>query len=250
MTEDSAGKTGVTEGADAAKTVKRKSPAPKRATSADVMKRLDAIERSMAESAAMVAESDGKVEDIYFMMSDITGKVGIIAEASRPGSAPAPEGQEFVTSREQFNTYSKLLNRREGELSNQKMMNILMQLCNMREDFTKLCAEMEKKIGKFTAREVLESFRAYGVDMENMLADAGVAIGPYGEDGAKVDTLHQRIVGVVPTDDASKNGVVAKRLSEGYEYGGRVLVKEKVNVFKKVGAAVRADTGEDGGLDG
>lgn len=247
MTEDIVGTVAAPE---EAKTAKKKSASSKRATVADVMKRLDAIEKNMAENAALTAESDGKVEDVYFMMSDITGKISIIAEASKPGGGPAPEGQEFVTSREQFSTYSKLLNRREGELSNQKMMGMLMQMCNMREDFSKLCTEMEKKIGKFTAREVLESFRAYGVDMENMLTDAGVAIGPYGKDGDKVDTLHQRIVGVVPTDDASKNGVVAKRLSEGYEYNGRVLVKEKVNVFKKVGGPVRTGAEEDNGLEG
>ena len=43
------------------------------------MKRLDTIEKNMAENAALAAESDGKVEDIYFMTSDMSGKIGIIA---------------------------------------------------------------------------------------------------------------------------------------------------------------------------
>ncbi len=252
MTEENLEQIAVTEGAETTpgtetkkKTTRKKSSTgTKRATVADVMKRLDTIEKNMAENAALAAESDGKVEDIYFMTSDMSGKIGIIAETPKPVTGDVPAGQEFVTSREQFNTYSKLLNRREGELANQKMLNLMMQMCNMREDFVKLCTEMEKKISKFTAKEVLESFKAYEIDMENMLLDAGVSIGPYGKDGDKIDTLHQRIVGVVATDDAAKNGVIAKRISEGYEYNGRVLVKEKVNVFKKVGGVAKTASEE------
>ena len=174
-------------------TRKKSSTGTKRATVADVMKRLDTIEKNMAENAALAAESDGKVEDIYFMTSDMSGKIGMIAETPKPVTGDVPAGQEFVTSREQFNTYSKLRNRREGELANQKMLNLMMQMCNMREDFVKLCTEMEKKISKFTAKEVLESFKAYEIDMENMLLDAGVSIGPYGKDGDKIDTEGRRV---------------------------------------------------------
>ncbi len=225
---------------DAAK--KKKSSGTKRATSADVMKRIEELENKLNESAAQIAESDGKVEDIYFMASNMSKKIDILAETPRPAEGAVPSGQEFVTSREQFNAYRKLINNREGELADKKLLNLLTQLCIMREDFIKLCTDMGKRTGKFTAKEVLESFKAYEVDLENMLLDAGVTIGTYGGEGDRLDSLHQRIVSVVPTDDASKNGVISKRISEGYEYNGRVLVKEKVNVFKKIGGS---DAGEN-----
>ena len=66
--------------------------------------------------------------------------------------------------------------------------------------------------------------------MENILTDAGVYIGKFEFD--RLNTLHQRIVGVVPTDDKEKDGTIAERLSNGYKLGDKVLVKERVDVYK------------------
>ena len=67
MTEENLEQTAVTEGAETTpgtetkkKTTRKKSSTgTKRATVADVMKRLDTIEKNMAENAALAAESDG-----------------------------------------------------------------------------------------------------------------------------------------------------------------------------------------------
>lgn len=213
----------------------KKKTASKRITNTELMKAFSALKQGISEVAASSSEANGKVDDVYFMTSDMYSKLGIITESLKlpsPSGAP-PEGEEYVTSKQQFNLYSKLLNRREGELANQKLLNLLTMICTMREDFGKLCSDMGKDISKLSAQDVLDSFSAYQVDLENMLGDAGVAIGPYGEDGGKVDALHQRIVNVIPTDDPEKNGTVAERLTDGYEYSGRVLLKEKVNVYRK-----------------
>lgn len=145
-----------------------------------------------------------------------------------------PEGElkDYITTREMFDKYAKQLARRDGELANKKLFNLMEKMCIMRDDYAKLCGDIDKSIDRFSARDVLRSFEAYLVDLENMLTDAGISVGPYGRDGDQVDVAHQRIVGVVPTSDPSKNGTVAKRLSDGYEYEGRPLLKEKVNVYK------------------
>ena len=102
---------------------------------------------------------------------------------------------------------------------------------------------MEKKIDTMSAKDVLASFQAYEVDMENILTDGGVFIGhfPY----ETLNTIHQRIVEVVPTDDHEKNGKIAERLSDGYKLGNRVLLKEKVSVYKYVENMVQETPSEE-----
>ncbi len=145
-------------------------------------------------------------------------------------SALKANNEEYLTSKEQHKAYMAAVNKRDAELANKKFMTMLEQLCAMREDFFKLCNDMEKKLDKFSPKDVLGSFTAYSIDMENILADAGVQIGKF--DYEKLNTLHQRIVDVIPTDDESLNGMVAERMSDGYEFEGRVLFKEKVKIYK------------------
>ena len=100
----------------------------------------------------------------------------------------------------------------------------------MREDFFKLCQGMRGRIDEMSAETVLSSFEAYSVDMENILTDGGVFIGAFPYD--RLNTLHHRIVDVVPTGDADLDGMIAERLSDGYKIGDKVLLKEKVKVYK------------------
>lgn len=178
---------------------------------------------------------EDKVDDTLANAAEINEKLAIVAGGIPSDAEPPEDGERFMTSKEQFSVYRKILSRHEGELSNKKFMTMMEQICTMREDFFKLCGQMEENIDSFTATDVLESFKAYQVDMENILLDAGVDIGPYDDGSGKLNTIHQRIVGVVPTDDPDKNMKVAERLAEGYEYQGRVLLKERVNVFKTTG---------------
>ena len=144
---------------------------------------------------------------------------------------PALSGNEYMTSREMFEKYNKQIARRDGELANKKFANLLEKICLLREDYIKLCRNFDSN-PEASAKTILESFKAYLVDLENMINDAGVTFGHHGSEGDQVDTMHQRIVGVVNTDNPALNGVVAQRFSEEYEYEGRAIVKEKVNVYK------------------
>ncbi|MDR2846305.1 MAG: hypothetical protein LBV63_03385, partial [Candidatus Methanoplasma sp.] len=140
---------------------------------------------------------------------------------------------QYATTKDQLKEYSAVITRRDTELANRKLMGMLEQLSTMREDFFKLCKGIGGKLDSFSSKDVLSSFEAYSVDMENILTDCGVYIGPFQYD--KLNTMHQRIVDVVPTNDESLNGKIAERVSNGYEYGGRVLFKERVNIYKFTG---------------
>ena len=212
-----------------------------------VMNVIGEMKESNGLVAARLLEFEDKMErltnETIFIsqrLNDFQGDI-IDPEATLPGApnnaevtitpAPAAAPSGNIT-REALDSFKNQISRRDGELANKKLANLMEKMCLLREDYKSLCRNMGKNIGTFTAADVLESFQAYLIDMENMLSDAGVEIGPYGSDGDQVDVAHQRIVGVVPTNDPAKNGTVAARLADGYEYNGRALVKEKVNVYK------------------
>ena len=138
--------------------------------------------------------------------------------------------ERYATSKEQLKEYSAVISKRDGELANRKFIGMLEQLSVMREDFFKLCGGINAKLDSFSPKEILGSFEAYGVDMENILMDCGVEIGQ--SKFEKLNTIHQRIVDIIPTDDESKNGMIAERVSDGYTYQGRVLLKEKVKIYR------------------
>jgi len=144
----------------------------------------------------------------------------------------------YMLTREQLRAHTENINKREAELANKKLMSLLEQLSAMREDFLKLSKGMESQLGKFTVEEVFNSFQAYSVDMENMLLDSGVFIGHFEYD--RLNTIHQRISDIVLTGDMELNGTIAQRLTEGYKYAGRVLVKEKINVYRYTDQPLKA----------
>ncbi|MBO4502937.1 MAG: hypothetical protein J5707_04745, partial [Candidatus Methanomethylophilus sp.] len=213
----------------------------------EMMDAVNDMKETNGRVAAGLISVDSRMEemanDLVFVMHRLNEMQGDIIdpEATLPGApnnaevtitpAPAAAPSGNIT-REALDSFKNQISRRDGELANKKLANLMEKMCLLREDYKSLCRNMGKNIGTFTAADVLESFQAYLIDMENMLSDAGVEIGPYGSDGDQVDVAHQRIVGVVPTNDPAKNGTVAARLADGYEYNGRALVKEKVNVYK------------------
>jgi len=163
--------------------------------------------------AADTSRLEEEIAQLKAMVAELTSEMG-----------------KYTTSREQLKEYSAVMNRRDAELANRKFMGMLEQLSVMREDFFKLCKGIDAKLNDFSPRDILSSFEAYGVDMENILVDCGVQIGP--SKFERLNTTHQRIIGVVPADDESMNGMIAERASDGYVYQGRVLLKEKVKIYK------------------
>ena len=153
-----------------------------------------------------------------------------ISELKETVAGLVSELGKCTTSKEQLKEYSLIMSRRDAELANRKFMGMLEQLSAMREDFFKLCEGMNAKLDSFSTKDILNSFEAYGVDMENILVDCGVQIGPSSFE--RLNTAHQRIVDVIPTGDESMNGMIAERVSDGYVYQGRVLQKEKVKIYR------------------
>lgn len=147
------------------------------------------------------------------------------------GSRPTvPDLTPYMTTREQQKALSATISKIETSSSNKSLVKAMEQISTMREDFLRLCKDMRPRISDMDPEMVLSSFEAYCVDMENILTDVGVYIGRFEFD--KLNTLHQRIVGVVPTGEKEKDGTIAERQSDGYKLGDKVLLKERVSVYK------------------
>ena len=177
----------------------------------------------------------GTADEMMDILSSLKSQIEELrasVESIRGSSAGMPDMSEFLTSRELGKSLAAAIDRQNVEITNKMLVNALAQISAMREDFFRLCSGMENKIDTMSAKEVLDSFRAYEVDMENILTDGGVFIGhfPY----ETLNTIHQRIVDVIPTADPDLNGKIAERHSDGYKLGDKVLFKEKVSVWKYV----------------
>lgn len=66
-------------------------------------------------------------------------------------------------------------------------------------------------------------------DLEDLFSWEGIT--PYTCEGDKLDTGRQRVVDKILTDDPGKDRTIAVRLRPGYEYEGKVLRPEMVNVY-------------------
>lgn len=187
------------------------------------------IPQTVEETARPHPSEDGQMDSIESELIRIRYMLEDLA-ARAPAQPEMPDMGAYLTTREQAKSLNATVAKLEASSSNKTLIRAMEQISTMREDFFKLCEGMRSKIGEMDAETVLSSFEAYEVDMENILTDANVYIGKFDYD--RLNTLHQRIVGVVPTDDKEKDGTIAERLSNGYKLGDRVLVKEKVNVYK------------------
>lgn len=171
--------------------------------------------------------------DIRTSMKDLETeliRIRYLVEDLRDSEPAMPDMSQYMTTREQFKSVTAAVSKRDAEAGYKALVNAMEAVSVMREDFFKLCQGMRERIDEMSAETVLSSFEAYSVDMENILTDGGVFIGAFPYD--RLNTLHHRIVGVVPTGEADKDGMIAERLSDGYKMGDKVLLKEKVKVFK------------------
>lgn len=171
-------------------------------------------------------ESDPRIDEIQEQLVTIMEKLDAIQLSNKR----APDMTQYVTSKELLKRIKEVMNEKNAELSNQHLIRAMEQIAVMREDYTRLCMAMSEQLDSMSAEEVFSSFQTYGVDMENILIDGGVYIGAFPYE--KLNTLHQRITGVVQTGEKEKDGTIAERETNGYKYGDRVLLKEKVKIYK------------------
>lgn len=199
---------------------------------------LEATESTEEKVPAYASEQSAKLEELTNGMnetldelsSEVTTVKYMLGELITRTQQQMPDLTKFMTTHDQLKSVNSAIEKVSIPSSNKALVRAMEQVSTMREDFFKLIKDMKPRVAEMDPEVVLSSFEAYVVDMENILTDAHVYIGKFDFD--RINTLHQRIVGVVPTDDKEKDGTVAESLSDGYKLGDKVLVKERVSVFK------------------
>ncbi len=202
-----------------------------------IFERLDSIEKAISELGSPMTVPEPDLEPLESAVRELREKTEAdaaeIAAEIRELKGKETEKQDltpYMTSREQMKTIIAAVERRDAEITDKAFSRAMEQVATMREDFLKLCLSIRERIDSMGVEDVLSSFEAYMIDLENILCDGGVYIGPFPYE--KLKTSHQRIVGVIPTADPNQNGMVAERMTDGYKLGNKVLIKEKVTVYR------------------
>jgi len=66
-------------------------------------------------------------------------------------------------------------------------------------------------------------------DLEDLFSWEGIT--PFVCEGSLLDTARQRVTNKLPTDDPTKDKLIAERIRPGYEWNGKIIRPEIVSVF-------------------
>lgn len=79
-------------------------------------------------------------------------------------------------------------------------------------------------------KRLLRIVKGIAEDLQDILYRQNIEA--YRVEGHEVDVRRQKIIQTVPTDDQSKDNLVAVRVADGYEKDGKVLRPERIKIFK------------------
>ncbi len=79
-------------------------------------------------------------------------------------------------------------------------------------------------------KRLLRIIKGIAEDLEDILYRQNIE--SYRVPGHEVDVRRQKIIQTVPTDDQSKDNLIAARTADGYEKGDKVLRPERIKIFK------------------
>lgn len=79
-------------------------------------------------------------------------------------------------------------------------------------------------------KKLLRIVKGIAEDLEDILYRQNIE--SYRVPGHEVDTRRQKIIQTMPTDDKSKDNLVAVRAADGYEKGDKVLRPERIKIYK------------------
>ena len=186
-----------------------------------------------------------------------SGMPGDAAEAAPPGEAPGNgTGNEAVLSeiREISRRIDHLAGHFEGKLKYDEHKNQIIdelhgQLQDFREgiikkhlvsivsDLIKIIDDTRKFKAHYeaghrpedTTERLLDFIGQISSDLEDLFTFQGIF--PYTCPGNRYDSVRQRIIRKIPTEDPEKNRLVAESLRPGYEWEGKVIRPEMVAVY-------------------
>lgn len=88
----------------------------------------------------------------------------------------------------------------------------------------------QKEPSEENYKRLLRVVKGVVEDLQDILYRQNIE--PYTVDGDAVDVRRQKIIQTVPTNDLTKDNLIAVRAAEGYEKGDKVLRPERIKIYK------------------
>lgn len=125
--------------------------------------------------------------------------------------------------------HGQLQDFREGIIK-KHLVSIVSDLIKIIDDTRKFKAHYEAgHRPEDTTERLLDFIGQISSDLEDLFTFQGIF--PYTCPGNQYDSVRQRIIRKIPTDDPEKNRLVAESLRPGYEWEGKVIRPEMVAVY-------------------
>jgi molecular chaperone GrpE (heat shock protein) len=151
-------------------------------------------------------------------LKDYSSKINTLMDALDP----------LVVTREAFNTIILNIDDKFKDMRIKFLQQVMVSLASMREEYIRLLNNMEAD-ENIEKKKMIESLRTFeSINMTDMLLEGGVQI----FDLDDYTTGHHKIMSTVLTDDSKLDRKVCKKMSDGYSLDGRVILQQKVSVYK------------------
>ena len=117
----------------------------------------------------------------------------------------------------------------KADLYSQLVRPILSEIIEIRESILRVADHHVEENGE-DAQIPVKKLSIYSYELEEILLKNNIHV-YQGEAGDKFNPQKHRVIKKTPTADEELHGKIAQSLSSGYEYLGRVLSAEKVEVY-------------------
>ena len=185
------------------------------------------VEEADKEEVQEACDIDGIRKDV----AALDGKIDALADdVHKLGSILS----DRMMSRDVLAQFDKTM---KGELSDVKSSSIrslLVKIANVRENAASLADKMRSEKEAVTADDAIDAIENFGDMLEEILLVNG-AVRFRDEAGAPYDYPTHNKTKLVDTDDPALNKMIAEVMSSGYVLDGKVLLPEKVRVYRYVG---------------
>lgn len=185
------------------------------------------VEEADKEEVQEACDIDGIRKDV----EALDGKIDALADdVHKLGSILS----DRMMSRDVLAQFDKTM---KGELSDVKSSSIrslLVKIANVRENAASLADKMRSEKEAVTADDAIDAIENFGDMLEEILLVNG-AVRFRDEAGAPYDYPTHNKTKLVDTDDPALNKMIAEVMSSGYVLDGKVLLPEKVRVYRYVG---------------
>lgn len=167
---------------------------------------------------------DGILGEIHFKLTELNGRLQDL-DADFKSKIKYDRHKEKI-----IDDLHREVQEYKNDLIKQLIRPVVMDIINVIDDITKLVDNHKAKpCSELDPLKLIKQMDDISSDLEDILARQGVE--SFDSKQPEFDPRSQRIIKTDVTADQSKNRTISKKIHKGYEWDGKVLRQELVNVF-------------------